>query len=114
MTTMSEERRTEMAKVMNLAWMIFRSTGESFSDSMKKAWRNRKLKGLLKKGSVEFTYRKVDGSIRKALGTLAEGVMPKYESHGRRARSGEVQVYYDLGKGKFKSFKKANLIAVAL
>ena len=37
----------------------------------------KELKSKLHEGEVEFTYRKKDGSIRRAVGTLCEKLLPK-------------------------------------
>ena len=39
----------------------------------------KELKSKLHEGEVEFTYRKKDGSERKARGTLCEKLMPKVD-----------------------------------
>ena len=37
----------------------------------------KELKSKLHEGEVEFTYRKKDGSLRRAVGTLCEKLLPK-------------------------------------
>ena len=70
-----------------------------------------KLKRLLKKGVVEFEYKKIDGSIRKATGTLKKSLIPdEYKDDGRIEKSNgdEVFTYYDIKKEDFRSFRKDN------
>ena len=47
-----------------------------------------KLKRLLKKGVVEFEYKKIDGSLRKATGTLKKSLIPdEYKDDERIEKS---------------------------
>ena len=73
------------------------------------------LLALLQKGIVNFTYRKVDGSVRTAVGTrnlcLACKVlgvsipMPK----GKKANP---TAYYDIEKEDWRSFKAENVLSI--
>ena len=78
-----------------------------------------RFRAVLKTGPVRFRYRKTDGSIRKALGTLD----PKLVNHGekvtiKRLEDGSrkhhvprsVFVYWDLKADGFRSFKRDNFI----
>lgn len=56
---------------------------------------------LLKRGIVDFSYKKKDGSIRKATGTLKDFKI-------KVKKSGNI-VYYDTDKKGFRSFKLENL-----
>ena len=70
-----------------------------------------KLKRLLKKGVVEFEYKKIDGSLRKATGTLKKSLIPdEYKDDERieKSNSDEVFTYYDIKKEDFRSFRKDN------
>lgn len=109
---MQQSRREEMRNVMNTAWTIARQTSEAFGTCLKRAWANSKLRSALKEGVVRFTFRKVDGSVREAVGTLY-GLTYKARSD-RRSSNPTLQVYYDVEKDSFRCFKKANLIAVAM
>lgn len=59
---------------------------------------------------VNFTYKKRDGSIRKAIGTLKSDSIPKTES--KRTIPFDLQVYFDVEKSQYRSFKKLNLLSV--
>lgn len=73
------------------------------------------LLSLLKKGIVRFTYRKVDGTIREALGTrnldIARDALNICIPN---PKSGYVNptAYYDLEKEDWRSFKAENVIAI--
>ena len=73
----------------------------------------------MKTGPVRFRYKKTDGSIRRAVGTLD----PKLVNHGekvtiKRLEDGSrkhhvprsVFVYWDLRADGFRSFKRDNFI----
>lgn len=86
-----------------------KSNYTSFSEALKHAWKVIKLKIQLKRGEVSFKFKKVDGTIRTALGTLnltvekGEGNKTKAPNYGQIA-------YFDLQKGQYRSFKAENLI----
>ena len=94
---------------MKLAWQFYKQTGESFSNCLSKAWANLKLVQKLQKGIVRFYFKKVDGSIREAWGTL-KGVEEKIKGDNR-SKNTTVQVYFDTEVQEFRCFKKLNLIA---
>lgn len=70
------------------------------------------LKKKLHEGVVEFSYRKKDGSIRTAKGTLNDGYIP--EEHLPKGDSyvspDNVQRYYDLNSEGWRSFLIENLV----
>lgn len=73
------------------------------------------LLSLLNKGIVRFTYRKVDGTIRKAIGTrnLAEarlhfGLIVPTPKTGRN----NPTAYYDIEKEAWRSFVAENVLSI--
>ena len=46
--------KSQMRQVMSDAWRIYRVTGESFSESLKRAWLLLKLKAQMKQKTVHF------------------------------------------------------------
>lgn len=62
-------------------------------------------------GVVRFSYRKTDGTIRQALGTLSGEIVPATQGAGKA--NDAIQVYYDTECGAWRSFRVANLIDVA-
>jgi hypothetical protein len=72
-----------------------------------------KLQDSLKKGRVRFSFRKVDGSVREAYGTLHPSLLPPpSEISGSRPPQPQVQVYFDIDAASFRSFKKENLLSI--
>ena len=73
------------------------------------------LLSLLNKGIVKFTYRKVDGSIRNAIGTrnldaarMAFGIYIPTPKTGRN----NPTAYYDIEKEDWRSFKAENVLSI--
>lgn len=60
---------------------------------------------------VTFTFTKVDGTIRIARGTLRKDVLPQTMGTGRPTPE-SIQIYYDVDKKSWRSFKKNNLIGI--
>ena len=103
-------RTTEILRsVMRLAWQFVKRNGYTMSEALKVAWNNIKLKIRMKAGIVRFYFRKVDGSVREAFGTLSGRIMPEPGESKRKAND-TIQVYYDTERQEFRSFKKANLL----
>lgn len=93
--------------VFKTAWQV-RNAFASFAQALKHAWALIKLKYAMLNGVVEFAYRKVDGSIRTAVGTL-QAPHVNYEFKGQ-ASSNKTFAYFDLEQGAFRCFKIENLI----
>ena len=73
-----------------------------------------RLKNALHKGAVKFSYKKVNGEIRDAYGTLNVEVMgEENQPHGNSnySVSDDVIRYYDLNSKGWRSFKAENLIS---
>lgn len=85
-------------------------TGRSFSESLKQSWAIYRLQKQMKQTVVEFRFRKVDGSIRQAYGTLMEKVInPLIKGTGKK-HSPALVTYFDTQKQEFRCFKEENLI----
>ena len=105
--------REFLHNVMSLAWRIFRVTGISFSDSLKRAWAVQKLAKAMKTRIVEFFYQKVNGEVRQAFGTMKEDVIHDKVKGTGKAKNDDLFNYWDCEKQAWRSFKKANLIKIA-
>jgi len=62
-------------------------------------------------GIVRFYFRKVDGTIREAWGTLKSDLLPQLKGDDRK-RNDTVQVYFDTEYQEYRSFKRLNLISI--
>ena len=68
-----------------------------------------KLKADLKVKIVEFYFKKTDGTLRQAFGTLKEGLIGETKGTGRKPNK-NLQVYWDTEKEEYRCFKKCNLV----
>lgn len=92
-------------ELFKMAWELL-DNFTSFSQSLKQAWKVLKLKAKMLIGNVAFQYRKVNGEIREAVGTLNF----TYESKGTGKRSpSDSLVYMEEGKG-IRSCKLVNIL----
>ncbi len=96
------------AILMYRAHQIAKTTKVNLSKALKKAWAILKLANKMKNEVVEFAFKKVDGSVRIAKGTLNVA----YESKGNRPFNTGVQTYYDVEADGFRCFKIENLISI--
>lgn len=98
-------------RVFFYAYNLKQSIGDiTWSECMKRAWKLIKLVIRLHQGSVKFLYRKVDGSIRAAYGTLRTSDLTL--SHGSRSKKPNFGTicYFDLEKWQYRSFRIDNFI----
>jgi hypothetical protein len=100
-----------MKEVMQMAWSFVRKNGYSMSEALKCAWANLKLKAALKVKIVEFYFKKTDGTLRQAFGTLMSDRVP--ETKGTKKTADNCQVYFDTEKEEWRCFKKCNLVKIA-
>lgn len=105
---MSNSNKIKLQEIMNLAWAFVKENGFNMSDALKVAWANVKLRAKLFTGIVEFRFKKVNGDIRQAFGTLKGDIVPSII--GARRASDKVQTYFDTEKREWRCFKKCNLI----
>jgi len=105
---MSTENKNKMRQVLNMAWIFVKSKGLSLSEALKLAWSNAKLKQALRKGVVSFAYRKLDGTIRRALGSLSSALVPPTNDGISQHR--DYQTYYDIEKGGWRRYSYLNVI----
>lgn len=107
---MATEKKNLLKEIMSLAWSFVRKNGYSMSEALKCAWTNIKLRALLHKKVVEFYFKKTDGTLRQAFGTLMSSRIP--ETKGTKKTANSCQVYWDCEKEECRCFKKCNLITI--
>jgi hypothetical protein len=87
-------------------------TGIAFNEALKRAWVIYRLQKEMKSSVVEFRFKKVDGSIRQAFGTLIASVIdPLIKGTGKK-HSPTLITYFDCQKQEFRCFKEENLITI--
>lgn len=105
-------KNSDLRSIMTMAWQFVKRNGINLSEALKKAWQVFKLKAKMAKGIVRFYFRKVDGTIREAYGTLRADLMPEIKGDDTRRKNDTTQTYYDTEKQAFRCFKLANLVSV--
>lgn len=105
-------KRNVLHEIMSLAWQLVKRNGFTMSEALKVAWTNMKLKVAMKQRIVKFYFKKVDGSVREAYGTLKENLIPATSGDNRK-KNDTVQVYFDTERQEYRCFKKANLLNIA-
>ncbi len=118
--TMSNERKSTLSQVMNLAWQFVKRNGFNLSQALKAAWANIKLKTAMAGRIVKFYFAKVDGTTREAYGTLNADIIPGNDTTAtegatkkQRKPNDTVQTYFDTEKQEWRCFKQANLLRMA-
>ena len=95
------------SRLFNIAWSIV-GQFDSFSEALVHAWKVIRLQlALCTQALVNFSYRKVDGSIREAVGTMMTVPTPK---GGFRKVNHSLLTYFDLQQNDWRCAKIENLI----
>ena len=116
-----ESRRMMSSWTLELAnWLMIEKDLER-REAFLKAHLVRRLLDGLGQGVVVFQYRKENGEIRQARGTLCPGVSEDYDRYEykrddsdafSRADERGVYVYFDLDRRAFRSFATWRLVEV--
>lgn len=93
------------SRLFNIAWSVADKFA-TFSEALTYAWKVIKLQWSLLCGTVSFSYRKVDGSIRKAVGTLDV----KYERKTDKPSNKGMFTYWDVEAENWRGCLIQNLI----
>lgn len=82
--------------------------------ALKVAWCIVKFKARAVKRQVLIKYKKLDGTFRTAIATLCNDLTPKFTTTTthRTKTNNDVQVYFDMTKQAWRSFRVENLITV--
>lgn len=99
------------SNVFKLAWVFIRKHQVTLSEALKTAWRNIKLRIAMATKIVAFTFRKADGTIREAIGTLKSDILPQVKGTGRPTPE-HLQLYYDIQKECYRCFNKIELLTI--
>lgn len=104
--------KIDRSKLFKIAHAIIRKAqATSFSEALKYAWKAIRIYTRMKVGKVEFSFRKLDGTIRRAVGTLCDIDYTPSPNSARRAKPEEdVMCFFDVEKQNFRSFRVTSLI----
>ena len=95
---------------MILAWVFVKNNGLTIQEALQTAWLNVKLRKAMNNSIVRFRFKKMDGSVREASGTLISNLLPPIQGLVRHGK--DVQVYFDTERNEFRCFKKINLLNI--
>ncbi|WP_305313327.1 SH3 beta-barrel fold-containing protein [Paramuribaculum intestinale] len=103
--------KVNKSKLFKIAHAILKKgEAENFSKALKSAWKAIKVYSLMLVGNVEFTFKKVNGEIRHAIGTLFNLSYIKKNTGEGDTKNADVICFWDCEKEAFRSFKAATLI----
>lgn len=92
-------------RLFNIAWTV-RKSFTTFSEALVYAWKVIKLQIALCLGVVTFQYKKIDGSIRTAVGTRDN--VPAIKGTGKPNHT--VLTYFDVEVAGWRSCQLQSLI----
>lgn len=96
------------AEVFKRAWTLFKNAFGTFAQCLKQAWKVVKLKLRMKKAVIRFEFKKANGDIRVAFGTLTQSIS---KGKGKPAPLTTL-AFFDTEKEQVRSFKIENLLSV--
>ncbi|MFI3331826.1 MAG: SH3 beta-barrel fold-containing protein [Rikenellaceae bacterium] len=96
-------------KVFRRAHKLAQTTNETFAVCLAKAWAIYRLTRKMAQKVVKFSYKKVDGTLRTAKGTL-RNITHLVKGNGSDTPS--TLRYFDVEAQAFRSFRIENLITV--
>ncbi|WP_419490201.1 SH3 beta-barrel fold-containing protein [Alistipes sp.] len=102
-------KRNDLQNIMRRAWELYRTTGKAFAVCLSRSWVIFRLIQRMRSSVVQFSYEKIDGTLRKAKGTLKD-VTALVKGTGKETP--KTVRYFDVDVQAFRSFKIENLITV--
>lgn len=101
-------------KAMTEAHILARNFGMNKSDALRQGWQLARVTHAMRtRKYCMFEFLKTDGkTIRKALGTLNPIFIPPVQ--GLRTPPPTTQVFFDVEKGEWRSFRKSNFIRILM
>lgn len=102
----------DKSRLFRIAHSILkRSQVGTFSDALRLAWKAIKIYAGMLVGEVTFSFRKANGEIRKAVGTLCNlEYHPVGGGNARKERPAETICFWAVEKHSFRSFNASTLI----
>lgn len=100
------------SEVFKTAWAFIKDgLFATLSEALKAAWNKVKLVAKLKKGVAYFQFRKTDGTVRNAIGTL-NGQNFDYTPKGSNKKTNlNLVTFWDVEKRAFRSLNISTFLA---
>lgn len=99
-----EKKKVFLSELMRKAWQMVKAYGVTLAEAMHKMWAIARLKKLMATRIVQFTFQKLDGTIRTAWGTLMQDRISVVGSTDRKPND-SLTAYWDTEKEAWRSFK---------
>lgn len=101
----------DKSKLFRIAHSILkRAQAASFNEALRMAWKASKVYASMLVGVTHFTFRKANGEIRNAVGTLCDLNYHPAGSDSYKARPADCICFWDVEKQAFRSFNASTLI----
>ena len=99
-------------KAMNESWILEKNYKMNRSDALKQGWLLAKNHHKMRTQVFSvFEFLKTDGkTIRKAFGTINPMLVPP--TKGLRTPPPTTQVFFDVEKNEWRSYRKVNLLRI--
>lgn len=109
----NKTKKVMKRKAMTESHTLAKCFGMNKSDALRQGWLLARTHHLMTTQYVMFEFLKTDGkTIRKALGTLPPYFTPP--TKGLRTPPTTTQVYFDVEKNDWRSFRKSNLLRILM
>lgn len=103
--------KVNKSKLFKVAYAILhKSQATTFSEALTVAWKAMKIYTSMLTGQIEFKFRKVNGEIRKATGTLQNLNYVTKASGIQIDKNADIICFWDCEKNAFRSFRAYALI----
>lgn len=107
------EPRYNKSEIFKNAWVLVKEQRLTMSEALKKCYMLVKLQIKLTHGIAVFTFRKKNGEIRKAAGTLIPGIVnPRIAGTGIDPAQYRCQLFFDVDANGFRCFRYENILSV--
>jgi len=108
------ENVTPKMNIFFRAWAIkTASPNLRFATALKKAWAIDSLRRKMQSGTVEFVYKKSDGTIRIAQGTLkSDKAVVKGGQTTKSYKQFNTMPYFDIEANGWRAFKVNQLVTI--
>lgn len=112
--TTKQTKKVMKRKAMTESHALRNLYGYSKSDALRQGWQLARVTHAMRtRKYVIFEFLKTDGkTIRKAIGTLNPLFTPPVR--GLRTPPPSTQVFFDVEKGEWRSFRKSNLLRILM
>ncbi len=112
-TKTSIKKRNFRSNIFKTAWSLLKKgLFSSFAEALHAAWMRFKIRIALKSGLAYFTFRKANGELREAIGTLYKRNFSYLSKGSHRKENLSVVKYWDVVSQGWRSFRIDRLVSI--